>query len=179
MNTVISTLPRTAAAILLAFVLAGTALAIERPAGTARAATSLAGKSPRGGHAGHGRVFRRRDCRDHEPRQLLTDEQVALVVRLYCLMRQMAEQDAWLLVVESSETLIRLRGRSGGRTGTGRYQPRLPALCRDRLRLHPRLVRPLPLHRSLPVLSGRVLCRAHSVGTLRWCLFGSGLRGVP
>jgi len=39
----------------------------------------------------------------------LTDEQVVLLVRLYCLMREMAEQDAQLLAVEPSETLVRLR----------------------------------------------------------------------
>jgi hypothetical protein len=39
----------------------------------------------------------------------LTDEQVVLLVRLYCLTREIVEQDARLLVVDSSETLVRLR----------------------------------------------------------------------
>jgi hypothetical protein len=43
----------------------------------------------------------------------LTGEQVVLLVRLYCLMREMAEQDARVLAVESSETLARLRRAIG------------------------------------------------------------------
>ena len=39
----------------------------------------------------------------------LTDEQAALLVRLYVLTREMAEQDVRLVVVESSETLVLLR----------------------------------------------------------------------
>jgi len=41
----------------------------------------------------------------------LTDEQVVLFARLYSLMREIAEQDARLYTIESSETLVRLRRR--------------------------------------------------------------------
>jgi hypothetical protein len=109
MNTVISILPRAAAAILLAFVLAGTALAVERPPvrpeqQRAWLASRLVADMRATGVFSGDEIAETANLVSS-----LTDEQVALVVRLYCLMRQMAVQDARLLAVESSETLIRLR----------------------------------------------------------------------
>ncbi len=109
MNTVISTLPRTAAAILLAFVLSGTAVAIEHPPVRPEqqrswlASRLVADMQVMGMFSGDEIT---------EAMNLvgsLTDEHVVLLVRLYCLMRQMAERDAWLVVVEPNETPILLR----------------------------------------------------------------------
>ena len=109
MNTAISTLPPAAAAILLASVLAGTAVAVERPPVRPEQQRSwLAGRLVADMRAMG--VFAGDEIA--ETMSLvgsLTEEQVVLLVRLYILSREMAERDAWLFAVESSETLARLR----------------------------------------------------------------------
>jgi len=102
MNTAIPTLLRAAATIMFAFVLAGTAVAVERP--------PVRPEQQRAWLA---------DCLVADMRSeiaetvglvgALTDEQVVLLVRLYILTREMAERDVWLYAVEPSETLVRLR----------------------------------------------------------------------
>jgi hypothetical protein len=109
MNSAIRTLPRAATAIMLALVLAGTALAVERPPVRAEQQRSwLAGRLAADMRATG--MFSTSEIA--EPLSLvssLTDEQVVLLVRLYVLTREMAERDVRLVVVDSSETLVRLR----------------------------------------------------------------------
>jgi hypothetical protein len=111
MNTVISTLPRTAAAILLAFVLSGTAVAIERPPVRPElqrgwlASRLVADMQAMGMFSGD------EIAETVSLVSPLTDEQVVLLVRLYILTREMAEGDVRLVVIEPSETPIRLRRR--------------------------------------------------------------------
>jgi hypothetical protein len=110
MNFAIPTLLRAAAAaILLASVLAGTTVAVERPPVRPEQQRAwltdriVADMQAMGMFSG-GEIAETVNLVDS-----LTDEQVVLLVRLYVLMREIVEQDAQLLAVDSSETLVGLR----------------------------------------------------------------------
>jgi hypothetical protein len=96
-------------AILLALVLAGAALAVERPPVRPEQQRAwLAGRLAADMRA-TGMFSTSETAETMSLVGSLTEEQVVLLARLYCLMREMVEQDGRLLVVELSETLLRLR----------------------------------------------------------------------
>jgi hypothetical protein len=109
MNTAIPTAFRAAAAILIALVLAETSVAVEQPpVRPDQQRAWLAGRLAADMQATG--VFSTSEIAEAVSLvSSLADEQVVLLVRLYVLMREIAEQDARLLIVDSSETLVRLR----------------------------------------------------------------------